>query len=216
MPYEHEKVFREYFEAKSIETITPEALPTVIKNRFESMSKRFILPDQYTEGDFEMLLSITQLDGTKQYAALQTRQYPPDQYIEGEPVRPGKVERLIYVAEERGGELVGNGEIRFALFDTRGFFKNKPFVGWTETAESARREWIGIRRLELMNALSQAEYGLPLYSDIRQIGDGEQTRVWEWLVTHGEARPLPQKDGRIRFVFNVKRAPQELLEPLII
>ena len=83
---------------------------------------------------------------------------------------------------------MGHSELRFNIKcaeENEKYFKNKPFTGFTSTEESARRTGLGTRRIFLMNAYAQMNYGFPLYSDTA-ISEGAK-KMWEKLVQQGKA-----------------------------
>jgi hypothetical protein len=76
----------------------------------------------------------------------------------------------------------------------------KPYVGYTETDETHRREGLGLRRLRLMNRLALREYDQPLHSDPNADVSDEAKAVWLKLVNSGEAEFFHDEEyPRFRF-----------------
>ncbi|MBW3013676.1 hypothetical protein KY335_00370, partial [Candidatus Woesearchaeota archaeon] len=112
---------------------------------------------------------------------------------------PPNIEELVYVYVVNDDIVVGNGELRYSLEPEMDFFKNKPFVGFTETEEEFRERGLAIRRLVLMNALSQIFFGFPLNSNERSMHPGGMA-AWRHLAREGKARRYRQDMRRPRDV----------------
>jgi len=114
----------------------------------------------------------------------------------------GMIEEFAYLFEVDSEETyTGHGMLSFNSTSAHPIFKNKPYAGATFTTEDFRRRHLGIRRLRVLNALSQALYGLPLHSDYnlcRTFARG----AWRKLVERGEARQF-QENKKERYVFIV-------------
>jgi len=111
---------------------------------------------------------------------------------------------LADVDEHGDGEIVGVGELRYAKTDTRAYFQQKPFVGYTETVVEHMRKGLGRRRLFAMNALAQHLFGLKLHSDTCLSEEAE--RLWRRLVREGIAKQYTEtdtsrEDGLVRYKF---------------
>ncbi|MBW3013791.1 hypothetical protein KY335_00945, partial [Candidatus Woesearchaeota archaeon] len=69
------KLFQKYFPDGRIEWIAYSALPEKALKRFEGMSERFILPEDYREGNFTGLFVVHHDDCMKTYLARQLKDY---------------------------------------------------------------------------------------------------------------------------------------------
>ena len=114
---------------KIIKTTRDKIPPKAIK-KFEGYSKRFILPKQYKEDNFEAYAYMNHAlpEPYTTYLAIQ------EKHISKECV-----EKNIYIFEQDSqGRKIGHGEIRLAVKykkEEEAFFKDKPFVGYTATEE---------------------------------------------------------------------------------
>ncbi len=158
----------------------------------EGKSSLFILPEDYTERNFDKLLKHVHQNGDISYFAEQNKTYSK-----------GNAERLTYIVDTRdiNGEQVMTGylEIRFSLTSENAYFKGKPFVGFTRTVEGFTGEGLGRRRLLTANSYVLSVYGAPLNSDTL-ISDVAE-RVWERLVADGLAESYQEGPyTRYRFI----------------
>ncbi len=192
-----QEVFREYYPEGRLEAVKIEDIPKPALASLEERSQYLVHPDRYKPGNFEDLYLIVQPDGSRTYVASQTKQYGAE----------GDVERLTFLAElDSKGEFAGYGEIRLGVSNKSDYFVDKPFVGFTKTEPGKARQGLGLRRLHEMNAVTEAQYGLPLYSDTLMTPDAE--RLWKKLVEKGDARAFEEKSGgqtSQRYVFAKKR-----------
>ena len=158
-------------------------------NHFEGKSHRFILPTDYLPGNFDKFFIIHHSNGERTHIAQQTKTYATN----------GDTENLSYLCDmDRDNIIVGHGEIRFNISNTSNYFKDKPFVGYTQTLEGNEKKGLGTRRLYIMNALSQAVYQLPLNSDTLIGEDAE--KLWKSLVNLGVAKSYKEgKNNRYAF-----------------
>jgi len=190
------EVFAHWFPGAQITAITPEVVPTATLEIFEYRSRCFIDPATYEPLNFSALYLITHKDGSRTFAASQTK------------VLSNGPEESTYVVDiSDNQEILGYSELRYCFANSRKFFRGKPFEQWSGT-EKGRRGGLSTRRIFVMNALSQMIYGLPLYSSTHFIHDtdekGEriqpQKLVWEKFVREGLARKFKER-GQDRFVF---------------
>lgn len=184
-----QECFCNYFPYGHITMLTTDLIPKTAMHFFERMSAMFILPEKYKKGNFNSFFVIFHDDGSRTYLATQDKTYWNKQ-----------AENLVYFADiTQSGLLVGNGEMRNSTTKKSDYFKDKPFVGSTNTKENVRRNGLGTRRLLMMNAVSQMLYGLSLNSSTTII-DNAEIRIWERLTTNGAAREYSEGKMR-RFVF---------------
>lgn len=177
------EVFERFFPRGKIENIDLEKVHPVALEKLEKMSAMGLLPKDYHPGDFESVFVIKHEDGTKSYATTQTR-FPEDN--DGKTIK----ERLIRTVDILDDTLVGYCEI--SLLDVKTpYLKNHPFIRMTRTIEGFQRRGLAERRYAFMNALTQMEYGLPLYSS--GIQDPLATAAWDKLVREGHARKIPKE-----------------------
>ncbi len=186
-PQDPTEKFRELYGAEMTE-ITYDDLPEEVKNHFEDQSSRFILPEEYTVGNFSKLYQFTHPDGDVTYLGQQEKTYGTD----------GSTDRLTYFVDIRDGQMTGYLELRLALTDLREYFKDKPFVGYTRTQPDFFNQGLAKRRLEEANAYSLSEHSFPLHSDTIMTEGGK--RVWESLIADGKAEKYDE-DGNERFRF---------------
>ncbi|MBW3011323.1 hypothetical protein KY326_03830, partial [Candidatus Woesearchaeota archaeon] len=101
------QLFQKHFPEGRIEWIAYSALPEKAIRRFEGMSARFILPEDYREGDFTGLFVVHHDDGMKTYLARQIKDYSVGE-------EPSYIEELVYLYEMNGDIVIGNGELRYS------------------------------------------------------------------------------------------------------
>lgn len=177
--------FSETFSEGQLARITESEIPEDVRQRFERRSQLFIRRQDYRPGNFEGFFAVQHTNGDRTYLACQTKTYDT-----------GDTESLTYFVDTRDGQDIGHSELRFNVSNPADYFKQKPFVGYTHTEEAFRRQGLGLRRLEEMNAFTQAHFHLPLYSDTLNAEEG----LWEDLVAQGRARKF--KEGRkLRYAF---------------
>ncbi|MDQ5883583.1 MAG: hypothetical protein QG654_497 [Patescibacteria group bacterium] len=160
------------FENISIDQVSDNAIKF-----FEGASQRFILPEEYYPGNFEGLFLLKHENGDITYVATQIKF---DEYN-------------TYFFDTRDGEEIGHGELRFAKDSEDEFFKDKPFVGFTDTEENFRRQGLGERRLLEMGAYSRQIYNLPIYSDTL-ISENAKA-LWNKFVSLGMAEVFIENSG---------------------
>lgn len=159
-------------ESKLIE-IQRKDIPQDAIKCFEGYSRRFILPDEYKEGNFENYRYI-QHDEYKTYIAMQEKG-------EGK----GK-EKDIYLYEiNKKWENIGHGEIRLWITEDP-YFKDKPFVWFTETEHKFIHKWYGKKRMITMNSICKEIRWLALdswtlfsHKDAKKI---RETLKSQWVV----------------------------------
>lgn len=179
--------FHEQFPNGRIEEIFEGGIPKATMDFFEGMNRRFILPEEYKPRNFEKFYVITYGNGDKTYVAEQLKEYSREK-------GPTEKEKNVYFFDTRGKNKIGHGELRLNITSKRDFFKDKPFVGFTETSEQFRKEGLGERRILMMGAYAHMQYGLPLYSDTLIQLPAE--KVWNKLVEKGRAEELREGDKR--------------------
>lgn len=190
-------VFDRFFNAGKIEQILITEIPKLAIDLFEGYSRRFISPKDYRQGDFQQLFCINHHLGGQIFVAEQIKQYPD-----------GGMDDELYLCELYQRKIdLGHGEVRFSLNNDEDFFLDKPFVGYTHTEEEFREIGLGVRRLVIMNALTQSLYGLPLHSAIF-VQDGEMKEApmgaWKKLVKLGQAEIFKEAEkDRYRFLDKV-------------
>lgn len=194
---EQTEVFAQWFPGTQIATITPEAVPSAAIEIFEHRSRCFIDPETYKPLNFTALYLVTHEDGSRTFAARQTK-----------VLSAGPEESTYFVDINENNEYLGYSELRYVYNNSKSFFQKKPLEQWSGTEDGSRRMGLSIRRILVMNALSQMLYGLPLYSITHFIYDTNpedmriqpQKLVWEKLVSEGIARKF-EESGQDRFVF---------------
>ena len=183
--------FNDLYGAEMVE-IAYDDLPQNVKTHFETQSSKFILPETYKIGDFSKLYKFTHQNGDITYVGQQDKTYDTN----------GSSERLTYFIDTRDGEMTGYLELRLAISDLSGYFRGKPFVGFTRTHSAFLNQGLGKRRLEEANIYSLSEHSLPLNSD--SVVTDEAKRVWEGLIKDGKAERYDE-NGKERFRFVSKK-----------
>lgn len=184
-------VFRKYLPSAQIEVIQSDKIPHVAVDFFEFRNKQFIDPKDYKPGNFDKYFLIRHDSGEITYAAQQRKTY-----------WSGSTEIITNLIDfDQSGDRQGDGEIRYDPT-----FKGKPFVGWSGTEDNYQMRGLGIRRLLMMNALSQILHGLPLHSSNhfltpRRTGNGEKG-IWEKLLSEGKVDKYKEGEQG-RYVFKV-------------
>lgn len=167
---------------------------TEARDLFENYSKRFILPEEYVPGDFHQIFIVKKDSGEETHLAHQTK------------VHQEGYERLVYLQDFCLGPLglagpVGHGEIRFYPEKEKEFFKDKPFVGFTETIKCLRKNGRGTDRLRLMNGLCRVLFDLPLHSGTFVAEEKVAGSPWRVLINEGKAISYQFDRDRERYRF---------------
>jgi hypothetical protein len=177
-------VFREYLPEAEIEECAITDLPAAALEYFEFKSSQFISADEYKPGAFEKIFVVKFPGGKTSYLAQQTKTYETT----------GEREKQTFIADVEDGEVTGVAELRFNVKcakKNKAFFKDKPFIGWTET-RGPKKTGAGTRRAFLMNAIARMCYGLPLYSDT--LTSADMKKLWEKLTAQGKARKFKEDE----------------------
>lgn len=188
-------IFNEYFPDGKIEEITIDEVPENAMEYFESKSSQFTTSDNYIPKNFEKFFVINHAENNQTYLAQQTKTYD----------NIDETEKLTYFVDINNGAIEGRSELRFNIRckkENEIYFKNKPFTGWTDTEENARRKGLGTRRIFMMNAFSQMMHGFPLYSDT--VITFEAKKMWEKLVSQGKAKKF-KEDSNDRYVLQLEK-----------
>lgn len=168
---------------ESLENIPPQAVAAL-----EEQSTYLVRFDNYRPGNFEKLFVISHADASKTYVGVQTKTYGDE----------GDTERLMHLIDVGvDDQEIGHGEVRLYIDGPKkesAYFKDKPFVGGTNTEDGSRGKGLGMRRLRMMNALTNMQYNLPLHSDTLQ--SPEAKRLWEKLVAEGAAKKYTEEVGK--------------------
>lgn len=157
---------------------------------FESRSTLLIHPQDYKRGNFSAFYVIDHQSGDRTFAARQIKTYDTN----------GETEELVYILDLDNEENEkGHAELRMNISNNDPYFKNKPFVGYTETEDDFRKQGLGARRLLIMNVFAKILYVLPLHSDT--LISAEASSLWKRLVEEGKATTyLEGEHERFRFV----------------
>ncbi len=181
---------------ENIVFISLKDVPADARKRFEGCSKSFIYSEDYKEWNFEKIWYI-QYNFPEPYItyfATQDKEYDT-----------GSIEKLIYLFEKNyEWEKIWHGEIRLCIHNNnekifQNFFKDKPFVGFTQTEEDFFKKGYGILRLIHMNQLVTKEFGLKLYSSELPAPWAKRNR--EKLVEYGLAKQFLDNNWNIRYSF---------------
>ncbi|MFH1326857.1 MAG: hypothetical protein ABIH59_01890 [archaeon] len=149
------KNFTKFYPGGKLEIVASVDIHPIAMKRFERYSERFISPENYAPGDFYQFFIINAPASEQIHIANQTKTYSS-----------GGSERLVYLHEldESRSEL-GHGEIRLSLSNKEDSFRDKPFVGYTDTPKDLQGKGRGTNRLLIMNGLTHVMFGLSLHSD---------------------------------------------------
>jgi hypothetical protein len=173
--------FVEHYPKGEIKSITLEDIPSHIMERFEGYSKRFIIPEEYRKNNFDYAF-LLESKNYMTYIISQEKNYKEENHVE----------KSIYLFEyNSNSENIGHGEIRFGYESEKAFFKDKPFVGFTQTEDKFQRQGYGLNRLRIMNGLSYMFFNLPLNSD--ETLTNKAKKVWNKLLDNTEAKKYTLK-----------------------
>lgn len=175
-------VLRKFFPSSEFSEINYEELPSAAIRVFEGYSRRFILPEEYKLRDFSNILMVQHDINDLTYVVKQTKTYSDTN---------GAQEDLVYFCDLLGNEYAGRSELRYSLSNKKSFFLNKPFVGYTDTEDALKRMGLGLRRVYLMNAVSEMFFNFPLYSDT--LLSPQTKELWEKLVSEGKAKSFLER-----------------------
>lgn len=188
------EVLKRFFpegEASPMEVVD---MPEAVQELLEDLAARYQNFERYVPGRFHDVQKVAIGPDDVLYIARTVKEYGGE----------AGTEESTFVVDVKEGGIAGRGEVRYHLTNNEDYFKDKPFVGFTETEKEHRRAGLAERRLRLMNALSQQKYGKPIHSDT--VITEEARRLWEKLVDEGKARMY--KEGRHdRFVYMGERSP---------
>ncbi len=168
--------------------ISKKEIPDEAYNLFEWYSRRFILPKEYKKWNFEKYGKINHDWDTPYitYFAIQKKDIK------------GIKEKNIYIYEmDEKWNKIGNWEIRLWLSDEE-FFKDKPFVWFTNTKEEYRKKWYGRKRIETMNILTQKIRWMKLHSS-ELFSDKKAKKIRENFEQEGKAKRYKESNGSERF-----------------
>jgi hypothetical protein len=182
------EVFKQYFLGGQIAKCEPDALPVTARDFFEDRARMFG-PKEYAPGNFTHLFLISHPNGDQTFVATETKNHKD----------AGGPDEWAYLMEYNSdGVKLGSAVMRRAILATTPHFADKPYADHNNTETDFIKHGLAIRRLKMMNALSQMLYRMPLNSDIGL--SAENCRRWEKLVAEGQA--VAYKDGDYkRFAF---------------
>ncbi len=184
------EIFTQHFPTGEIQPIDLAQIPKEAVDYLGIRSRALINRSDYRPSNFDASFVVDHHEGGRTFITQQTKTYRTN----------GATKALTYFVDiNEEGKVTGFGELRLSLTDPRDYFKNKPFVGYTQTERAFQRKGLGTRRLRLMNAISNMLYSLPLHSDT--LLSKESGGVWERLVRKGKARKYKQgKEDRYSFI----------------
>ena len=188
-PDEHRKTeeFGRFFpEGEVLDTALTE-MPDDVQELLEQLGMRYLDIERYEPGKFHDVQKVTLGPDDAIYVARKIKEYGD-----------AGTEESTYLVDHKDGKVAGYGEVRYHLTDESGYFKDKPFVGFTRTGSEHQRSGLAERRLRAMNALARQKYGKPLYSDT--LLSPEARSLWEKLVKEGRARKFSEGEQE-RFVY---------------
>ena len=176
----------EFYKPENIADITSDQLPNEVARQFLLRAAE-LNGDVNELSDFERLMKLQDLGDYAVYFASKDSRMPI--------AKNKKIDtRTIYVADVNHDELVGSGEVMYALTPGRGE-RNYPYVGTTISLHPGNGH--GTRRYLAMNAVSLKIEGVPLQStEDGNFRRGEATRRWQAFVKAGLAE---RRANRFRF-----------------
>lgn len=153
---------------------------------------------QTPDREYDAIYRIDSHDGIVSYAC-------PFTFGQTEYIDPEKKVDLVDCA---GNRLLGVGSASLMLNPESDYQKDQPFVRFTKTSPEYRREGLGIRRLQLLDALCKRLWSFPLRSSDSILP--EARAVWEKLCELGLAE-IWRKDinGKLLYRFKEQQAIQE-------
>jgi hypothetical protein len=183
------EVFKHYFPGGQIANCALDVLPVTARKFFEQRAQMFG-PEKYVPGNFTHLFLITHPNGDQTFVATETKIHSDE----------GGPDEWAYLIEYNSDNAkLGYAVMRRAKSPTTPHFSDKPYGDHNYTEDGFRKHALAVRRLKIMNALSQMLYGMPLNSDIGLSLDYRKS-VWDELVSTGQAKAY--KDGLdVRYVF---------------
>lgn len=161
--------------------IRPEEVPPVVADLLSTKSSLYVNRPGLSVGGFDELLLVEQNFDVRSFVAREDKTY-----------HNGQTERVFHVVDATSeGDLVGYGELRYALTDPHPYFKDKPLIGDLYTEEQYRRTRRGnlAGRLLVMKAIAD-RLGFPLYSDT--LISASASRVARRLVRAGLAEEVQE------------------------
>ena len=175
--YEGVEKFSQYFPTAKIFELNAGKVPPEAMRYFEEQSREYSQPaEDSSPADFEKFLLVSHSDTESTVVAMQTKIVGATQ----------DEERIAYFVDMSEGKKVGHGIMRNNISSPDAFLAGKPFSEFIFANENQRGQGRGRRLLKMMNATSQAEYGLPLYSGMDMKDQGRI--AWQKLADAGEAR----------------------------
>ncbi len=177
------------FPKNKVETISYEDIPEIAIEKFERYSNRFSCVKKYKEKDFDNIFRIIHDTNKITYIVQQQKTY----------CSTFDTEDLTYLFEITNNEKIGHGELRYNFTNDDSFFIQKPFVGFTQTENSFLKKGHGLQRYQLMNALTQAFYSLPLHSGTIRCHE-DVAKLWYKLEKQNNAKSY-QEGNKLRFQF---------------
>lgn len=184
-----EDVFNKLFTSGKIEKILPGQIPKEVMEFFDGAGARFILPEEYTPGNFDNLFILNHANGDTTYIAEHEKQY-----------NENNKEKNVYFFDTRDNKEIGHGELRWVTVGSDEYFK-QPFVGYTDTKEQYLRQGLGLRRILEMGAYSKMQYNLPLHSDT--LIEEKALKVWEKLEKEGKAEKIETGTGDFKYRYQL-------------
>lgn len=171
------------------EDVSPAELPSGVAAYLVRVSNLYTHNQPLDIDEFGNLQAVRHNNGVTSFIASQEKTYFSDDQVE-----------LIHhvVDANTEGDVIGYGELRFALTDESEYFKDKPFISGLYTKPKYRLNRRGnlLGRLMVMEAISREKLGLPLYSDT--LIEPDALAFIERLVKYGLVEQFIEGDD-IRF-----------------
>ena len=156
---------------------------------YEILGGHLVIPQfAYSELVNNPLFVVNHDSGGKTYITSGVKSYLTD-------TKPIEQTIVLQDVNENGDEK-GHGSIKRILMDPG--YLNEPYVGYSETETQYQRQGLGVRRLLLMNALTQSFFNLPLYS---MFANDSAQKVWNKLVKEGTALQINSNGFRNEYRF---------------
>ena len=176
-------LYRQFGEIKPEKVSYTEWPEAVVRHFINQSGKGTLAPDLVLD-QFNDTYVFESANGNRSFTASHTKSYGDGTV---------RLEEIIYLADsDKLGNLIGFSHVRFDSKNELPYWKNKPFVGNTETSKSSLRVGLGFRRLYLMNEMTSLVFGLSLHSDISYHIKPDAQRLWQRAIACGDAEDYMQ------------------------
>jgi hypothetical protein len=174
-----EDTFHLYYPQGVITETNEDEVPVEVLEYFVQQKDKVLPQEEYQSGNFANMYQISHSDGSEGYVSKVTKSFSRD----GQRI---VTEELNLVDVDANSVMTGNAKVSYIPTPNVSFEHGKPIIHHTETEPAFQKKGLAIRRLLVMNAITQSVYGLPLHSDLTHLSP-HATSAWEHLVRDGKA-----------------------------